>query len=70
MSDETITFLVLGANRVAVTRVRCHAETRAYVARKRSEGKSTTEAIRCFKRHLVRRVWHLLQPPNPTPFTT
>jgi transposase len=53
-------------HRVAVTRLRCHPETRAYIARKRSEGKSTSEAIRCLKRHLARRIWHLLQPPVPT----
>jgi transposase len=52
-------------HRVAVTRGRCHPETRAYLDRKRSEGKSTKEAIRCLKRHLARRVWHLLQPPHP-----
>jgi transposase len=52
-------------HRVAVTRGRCHPETRAYLDRKRSEGKSTKEAIRCLKRHLARRVWHLLQPPQP-----
>jgi hypothetical protein len=43
-------------HRVAVTRLRCHPETRDYIARKRSEGKSTTEAIRCLKRHLTRRI--------------
>jgi transposase len=53
-------------HRVAVTRLRCHPETRDYIARKRSEGKSTSEAIRCLKRHLARRIWHLLQPPAPT----
>jgi len=42
----------------------CHPETRDYLARKRSEGKSISEAIRCLKRHLARRIWHLLQPPN------
>jgi transposase len=52
-------------HRVAVTRARCHPETRAYLDRKRSEGKSTKEAIRCLKRHLARRVWHLLQTPHP-----
>jgi transposase len=52
-------------HRVAVTRARCHPETRDYLNRKRSEGKSTTEAIRCLKRHLARRVWHLLQPSHP-----
>jgi transposase len=52
-------------HRVAVTRLRCHPETQDYIARKRSEGKSTKEAIRCLKRHLARRVWHLLQAPRP-----
>jgi transposase len=52
-------------HRVAVTRGRCHPETRADLDRKRSEGKNTKEAIRCLKRHLARRVWHLLQPPHP-----
>jgi transposase len=52
-------------HRVAVTRARCHPQTRAYIDRKRAEGKSTSEAIRSLKRHLTRRIWHLLQPPNP-----
>ena len=52
-------------HRIAVTRLRCHPETQAYIARKRAEGKSTKEAIRCLKRHLARRIWHLLQPPHP-----
>src|SRR5687767_350741 len=34
-------------HRIAVTRLRCHPETQDYIARKRSEGKSTKEAIRC-----------------------
>jgi transposase len=54
-------------HRIAVTRLRCHPETRDYIARKRAEVKSTREAIRCLKRHLARRLWHLLQPPNPGP---
>jgi transposase len=54
-------------HRIAVTRARCHPETRAYLDRKRAEGKSTREAIRCLKRHLARRIWHLLQPPQPGP---
>src|SRR4051795_5720311 len=52
-------------HRVIVTRARCHPETRDYIARRRSEGKSTREAIRCLKRHLARHVWRLLQPPHP-----
>ena len=53
-------------HRVIVTRARCHPETRNYIARRRSEGKSTREAIRCLKRYLARRVWRLLQPPTPS----
>jgi transposase len=53
-------------HRGAVTRARCHPETRAYIDRKRSEGKTNREALRCLKRHLARRIWHLLQPPTPT----
>jgi transposase len=54
-------------HRIAVTRLRCHTETQDYIARKRAEGKNTKEAIRCLKRHLTRRLWHLLQPPTPGP---
>jgi transposase len=54
-------------HRVAVTRARCHSETKAYIERKREEGKTNREAIRCLKRHLARRIWHLLQPPPPAP---
>ncbi len=53
-------------HRVIVTRARCHTQTRDYIDRRRSEGKSTREAIRCLKRYLARRVWRLLQPPHPT----
>jgi transposase len=52
-------------HRIAVTRLRCHPETQDYIARKRAEGKTTKEAIRCLKRHLARRIWHLLVDPAP-----
>jgi len=54
-------------HRVIVTRARCHQPTRDYIARRRAEGKSTREAIRCLRRYLARRVWRLLQaaPPGP-----
>jgi transposase len=52
-------------HRVIVTRTRCHPPTRDYIERRRSEGKSTREAIRCLKRYLTRHVWRLLQPPHP-----
>jgi transposase len=56
-------------HRIAVTRARCHPETRDYLDRKRAEDKTTRDAIRCLKRHLARRIWHLLQPP-PTGLST
>jgi hypothetical protein len=53
-------------HRMAVTRARCDPETQDYIARKKTEGKTQRDAIRCLKRHLARRIWHLLQPPPPT----
>jgi transposase len=47
-------------HRIAVTQGRCHPPAREFLARKRAEGKSTREALRCLKRHLARRVWRLL----------
>ena len=52
-------------HRIAVTRGRVHAETIDYLERKQAEGKTKREAIRSLKRHLARRIWHLLQPPHP-----
>lgn len=56
-------------HRMAVTRARIDPVTRAYLARKRAEGKSRSEAYRCLKRHLARRVWQLLHalPSEPSP---
>ena len=50
-------------HRIALTRARCHPETQDYLARKRAEGKTGLEATRCLKRHLTRRIWHLLRAP-------
>jgi transposase len=52
-------------HRVAVTRARCHQETIEFIARKKAEGKTHREAIRCLKRHLARRIWQLLRAPHP-----
>src|SRR3954470_3420410 len=52
-------------HRVIVTRARCHPATQDYIARRRAEGKTTKEAIRCLKRHLARRIWHLLVDAAP-----
>jgi transposase len=47
-------------HRIAVTQARMHPAARAYLDRKRAEGKSTREALRCLKRHIVRSVWRVL----------
>lgn len=53
-------------HRLAVSKARLDPETAAYLARKQAEGKTRREALRCLKRYLARRVWHLLQPtPDP-----
>jgi transposase len=57
-------------HRIAVTQARIHPEARAFLERKRSEGKSNREALRSLKRHLVRRVHRLLTPPPVSPSKT
>jgi transposase len=47
--------------RIAITQARYHEPARAYLERKRSEGKSRRESIRCLKRLLVRVVFQTLK---------
>ena len=47
--------------RIAITQARYHAPAREYLDRKRSEGKSRREALRCLKRLLVRVVFNTLK---------
>ena len=49
---------------IALSRARTDPETRAYLDRKHTEGKTKLEAIRCLKRHLARRIWRLLYSPE------
>ena len=46
-------------HRIAVTQAGHPSDGRAYLDRRRADGKSTREAIRALKRYLVRRIWHL-----------
>lgn len=46
---------------VAITRARCDAETREYIARRIAGGKTEREARRCIKRYLARRLFRLLE---------
>ena len=39
--------------------------TRAYAARRRADGKSEREILRCLKRHIAREIYRLLTQPRP-----
>lgn len=54
---------------IALTRLRHDAQTSLYVARQRESGKTHREAMRCLKRHIVRRIYRLLTTPNSIPQT-
>jgi transposase len=56
--------LNLAFHRFAMNRARHDPTTAAYLARKQAEGMSRMEALRCLKRHLVRRVHKLLTHPT------
>jgi transposase len=47
--------------RIAITQARYHTPARDYLERKRGEGKSRREAIRCLKRLLARTVYNTLK---------
>src|SRR3954470_23440953 len=49
--------------RLALTKARHDPKTQAFLERKQAEGKTRREARRALKRHLVRHVYPLLQPP-------
>ncbi len=51
--------------RIAITQARYHPAARDYLERKRTEGKSRREAIRCLKRLLIRVVFNTLKA-SPT----
>ncbi len=48
---------------IAITRASHDPETKAYLARKEAEGKTTKAALRCLKRALARRFYRLLSLP-------
>lgn len=52
---------------IAITRARIDPQTRAYLERKRAEGKTNREALRCLKRHLARHIHRLLSMPPANP---
>lgn len=53
-----------------VVRMKYHAPTQAYLARRTAEGKSKPEIMRCLKRLLAREIWTLTKPLRTQPTTT
>ena len=54
---------------LAIIRIAHDPRTALYLQKQRANGKTKREAIRNLKRHLARRVYHLLKDPNSIPTT-
>jgi transposase len=52
-------------HRIAITQMRIHEPAKDFIARKRSEGMSNREALRCLKRQLARRVYNTMRTIEP-----
>jgi transposase len=50
-----------------VTRMTHHPETRAYVERRRAEGRTTKGIRRCLKRYLARQIYRTLEALHAEP---
>jgi transposase len=55
---------------IVLSRLRHHAETKAYLERRAAEGKTLREIKRCLKRHLARRLFKLLEACTDLPAAT
>jgi len=49
--------------RIVIVRLRSDKRTRDYVAKRLTEGKSKTEAIRCLKRYAAREIYQAMPSP-------
>ncbi|MCA4135701.1 IS110 family transposase, partial [Arthrobacter sp. M4] len=54
-------------HRIVLVRMRYDSRTRSYVNRRRQEGKSTKEIMRCLKRYVAREIYDQLFHPHPAP---
>ncbi|MDQ0632388.1 transposase [Arthrobacter pascens] len=52
---------------VALVRMMSDTRTKTYVVRRRGEGKSTKEIMRCLKRYIAREIYNQLLHPQPAP---
>jgi transposase len=57
--------LNLAVHRIALTQSRIHEPARTYLERRQADGLSRREAMRCLKRHIVRRVYNVMKSPRP-----
>ena len=46
--------------RITIVRMRYDARTQAYVERRRAEGRTTGEIMRCLKRYIAREIFNVL----------
>ena len=53
--------------RIAMTRMRVDERTIAYAQRRRAEGKTRRETLRCLKRHIAREIYRLITDPPQVP---
>jgi transposase len=51
--------------RIAMIRLNTDPRTQAYAARRRADGKTEREILRCLKRHIAREIYRLLTRPRP-----
>lgn len=56
--------------RIAMVRLATDADTKAYAERRRAEGKTTREIIRCLKRYIAREMFGLLTKQRHVPDTS
>ena len=54
---------------IAIVRMITEPATRAYVARRRAEGRTTKEIMRSLKRYITRQLFRTLAAAHPIPVT-
>lgn len=56
--------------RIVMVRLTCDKTTQAYVERRRADGRSDREIVRCLKRDIAREIYRLLTDPPAIPAGT
>ncbi|WP_043471870.1 IS110 family transposase [Arthrobacter sp. Rue61a] len=52
---------------IAIVRMRCDQDTKDYVAKRISQGRTKKEIIRCLKRYITRQIYRVLKEASPHP---